>query len=361
MTLTKGRIDRTGTVNFGDASLSVWEEGISDARKNGGYEGEKNWGRQFKRDVFARIVQTLNRLGWACTVPEDYIKQYGLSFARNRRTCEKGDLKGWLDISGRCIKFEMWQGVNTPTRPDHGGKYESDKEAVAPYLLRLEMFRTRNRIRDYLCNVFTGYQFDAAHRSIYKNPLAMTALEQIQKHYVESWHFKGDLTTYQISDCNRQSADGVMLEHGQRVWFADRKGRICTGTGYYNINNMWWVVTGKYEYTNEASFELYAKCPENPRIKRNTRLRRKRLESELQKAIEAMNFERAAALRDILFPGDPALFVVWHKEHKLYHGTGFSGYTADQSKAGKFTAEEVRNWNHAPNKVIALAGMKDAA
>lgn len=61
--------------------------------------------------------------------------------------------------------------MNTPTRPDHGGRYESNLEACMPYVLRLEMERTRRRIRDYLCNVFSGYTFDSKSRSIYRKPL----------------------------------------------------------------------------------------------------------------------------------------------------------------------------------------------
>jgi hypothetical protein len=169
------------------------------------------------------------------------------------------------------------------------------------------------------------------------------------------------VTTYKISDYNRQSADKKLLEHGQRVWFFDWHGRINTGIAYYNINNMWWVVTGKYGVTNEGCSSLYTRCPDNCRIKRNADRRRKRLEEELNKAVEIMSFERAALLRDILFPGDPQLFVVWHEEHNAYHRSGFCGYTNDKSKAGKFTADEVRGWNREPNRVIALSQSMEAA
>lgn len=357
-------INRTGSVSFGDASLSVWEEGIAAARQAGGWAAAEDWERQFKRDVFARIVQQLNRLGWTCEIPEDYVKQYSLSFARDRRNCHKGDLKGWLEICGRHIEFKMWQSINTPTRPDHGGKYESDKEGVMPYVLRLEMERTRRRIRDYLCGVMWGYTFDPKHRSIYRKPLERTAMECIEERYAESRHFKGDWPAYVEHETrsgwgncfngNRTSADRVLLEHGQRVYFFDRKGRICTGQALYNINNMWWVVTGRYDYTNMACFELYSTAPDNFRVKRNARLRRKRLEGELSKATKVMNFERAALVRDLLFPRGAQLYVVWHDDHKAYHCAGFSGYTNNINDAGKFTADEVHGWSAAPNKVMEL-------
>lgn len=352
MTLTpKGQIDRTGTVNFGDASISVWEEGISKARVAGGYAGEKAWERQFKRQVFARIVQTLNRLGWTCVVPDEYIKQYGVSFARDRRECHKGDLKGWLDVSGRHIKFEMWQGVNTPTRPDRGGRYEPNKEGCMPYVLRLEMERTRRRIRDYLCNVFSGYVFEPKSRGIYPKPLEMTALERIQGYYSESWHFKGDMADYlkrngceRLPSYNAMSRDGVMIEHGQRVWFYDEyTGRMKTGTAYYNINNMWWVVTGKYDYTNVGNGSIYTSCPGDPRVKNNDRRRRARLEGLLADAVKRMDFKRAELLKNILFPTKEPLYLIRSKkEGGSYFAPNYSGYRKSQIDAGKYTRDELK-------------------
>lgn len=358
---TIGRIERTGVVLFGDARIIIREEGISDARKQGGYEGEKKWSHQFKSDVFKRVIQTLNRLGWACEIPEDYIKQYSLSFARNRRECSKGDVKGFLDLSGRCITFEMWQGVNTPTRPDHGGRYESNKEACAPYLLRLEMIRTKNKIRDYLCNVFAGYVFnDDPHdgRSAKCGTGALTAMEWLSGCYRSSWHFKGDnWDEYKKQSCmthNIKSADGVNLEHGQRVWFFDYNGRIATGVAYYNINNMWWIISGKYGHTNQASHAIYTSLPENPRIKRNNRIQRSRLEDELSKAVKQMNFERASVLRDVLFPKKEQIYLVWHKGHKAYHRSNFSGYTTNVNDAGKFTEYELSRRLNETDEVIKI-------
>lgn len=355
--LTKGRIDRTGVIKFSDAGLDVWEDGISAARDAGGWNGAQAWERQFKHDVFKRIVQQLNRLGWTVG-PQHYIREHN-----NARFCQKGDLKADLSICGRHIEFEMFQSINCPTRPDHEGRYEWNKEQCMPYLVRIEMERTRRRIRDYLCNVFTGYTFEPPKKG--RNSGA-TAIEQIEERYRDSRNFKGkDWDTYKNRPGmthNVRSADGHTLEHGQRVWFIDRsKGRWIKGTALYNINNMWWVVYGKYSYTNEASFSLYVNAPENPRAKCNAELRRKRLEEELAKAIKAMNFERAAVLRDILYPGNPELFVVWHRGHKAYHCSNFRGYTSDIVQAGKFTADEVKGWNEGENEVQTFSGQKVAA
>ena len=338
------QINREGTVSFGEASLSIWEEPGRQVMIGGG------WGRTFKRQVFARIIQQLNRLGWTVGPWKDAANYAAI--ANNHRSCSKGDLRGELEICGRTIKFEMFQPVNCPTRPDHEGRYESDKEGVMPYLLRLEMERTRRRLRDYLCGVFSGYRFDPKHYSIYHKPLEKTAMERVQDRYAESSHFKGEWDAW-ISKkgsmngwfCNnRESADGAQFQHGQRVWFHDWNGRTCTGIAYYNINNMWWVVTGKYDLRNMACFELYTTCPENPRIKRNGQRRRQRLEKELAKAVKAMDFKRAEVLKNILFPQSAELFLLWHRDHKSYHRPQWQGYTTDPANAGRFTREELRGW-----------------
>ncbi|MBB3017629.1 hypothetical protein FHR70_000669 [Microvirga lupini] len=360
------QINRQGTVRFGDAALYISEEGLG-----GSWEERTAWGKKFKREVFARIIQQLNRIGWTVG-PWDEADQYKI-IANNHRTCSKGEhLHALLDLSGRCIRLEMWQSANTPTRPDHKGRYESNKEAVAPYLLRLEMERTRRRIRDYLCNVFIGYTFEeqspgrGSRRRGLKPP---TAMEYLNGCYSESWHFKGDWQAYRdansspgLSSCfnsNRKSADGKLLEHGQPVYFFDRKGRAQTGIAHYNINNMWWVVSGKYAVTNEASFELYVDNPGDLRCKRNKSLRRKRLESELNAAVARMDYRRAEVLRDLIWPPGEPVFCLWHTEHKLYHCAGFSGYAAEQMDAGKFTRAELQGWAKAPNQIVALGKRPD--
>lgn len=355
MTKTTGRIAREGSISFGDASLSVWEESIPAPIGAGGIKARDAWEKAFKREVFARIVQTMNRLGWTCTMPEidaRDIKHYGGNVARwaaeRKRLCIKGDLKADLEVCGRCIDLKMFQSVNTPTRPDHEGRYESDKEAVMPYVLRLEMERTRRRIRDYLLAVFTGYTFDPKSRSAYRRPLSRTALEKIADDYAESWHFKGDMAAYlkqnsytELPSYNCTSLDGDRIEHGQRVWFKDRDGRVCQGTAYYNINSMWWVVTGRYDARNVSTGEIWTRCPPNPRVKRNASQRRQRLERLLADAAKAMNFERAILLRDLLFPRGEQLYVI-KSDQGNWWGPDGRGYRKDIVDAGKYTADEAR-------------------
>lgn len=332
------QINRAGTVTFGDASLNIWED--PECRVWG------DWERQFKQEVFLRMAQKLRRLGWKTEVPKDMVEEYGRSFAESHRYCRKGDLQGFLDLSGRCIKFQMWQDVANGENTN-GGRYDFDKEKRMPYLLNLEMQRTRNQLCEYLCNVFAGYEFKSGKRdgrSENRGPGALTALEYVEACWASSCHFKGDTSTYEISDYNRKSADSQLIEHGQRVYYPDHKGRMCVGTAYYNINNMWWVVSGKYEVSNEASFYLYGDNPGCLRVKRNERQRRQSLERELAKAIKAMDFKRAQVLKEVLFPENEPLYLIWHKGHSAWFAPNFCGYRTSANDAGKYTRAELGNY-----------------
>lgn len=343
MTLApKGQINREGSVSFGDASLSVWEEGIPSP--SAGFKERDAWELAFKRQVFARIVQTLRRVGWTVG-PWDRAEQYK-AIADKHRTCSKGGLQGELSVSGRSIEFKMWQDV-TPSENPNGGQYDFDKEDRMPYVLRLEMERTRRRIRDYLCNVFTGYKFDSKHRSIYRKPMQFTAMELIAQSYAESWHFKGEMAAYlkkngytELPSYNCTSRDGQRIEHGARVWFKDWNGRIGEGIAYYNINSMWWIVTGRYDRRNISTGDIWVTCPENPRVKRNERQRRKRLEGLLAEATKAMDFDRAKLLKSILWPAPEPLFHII--KNGAYFRPNYCGYTDSQLDAGKYTQAELK-------------------
>ena len=333
------QIQREGEVRFGDASIVVMED-----------PGRRSWDqwqeyeRDFKRQVFKRIVQQLNRIGWKVEIPQDMVEQYSRGFAESHRYCLKGDLQGLLSLSGRCIKFEMWQDVaNSENR--NGGRYDFDKEKRMPYMLWLEMERSRRRIRDYLCNVFSGYELrDRAGegRHAKRGPGGLTALQWVEQSNRSSGHYDPVLGRARINmESNAQSADGGTITHGARVFAIGYCDRVVVGTAYYNLNNMWWVVTGKYGVLNVHSGAIFLKNPGCLRRKRNDRKRRSRLESELSKAVKAMDFMRAQVIKDILFPTNEQLFLVYHKGHNCYHRSNFSGYTKDPVDAGRFTWGEL--------------------
>lgn len=348
------QIKRNGEIRLGDACLYIWEnpERVDDAYERG-----------FKRDVFRRVIQTLNRLGWLVEIPQDKIEEYSASFARRFRYCTKGDLKADLKLHGRSIELEFFQNVNAPDRPDHEGRYQSDKEKHMPYLMRMEMLRTRNRIVNYLTNVFDGYRLkekDPGWSDI--GPGKLTNMDVIKADYRSSWNYNGDWAEYLKRNPytnNYKSAEGQQLAPGMRVWWFDWKGRIMTGTAWYNINNMWYVAWGRYGIGNKASFDLYVQRPENPRQKRNERQRRRKLESLMGDAITKMDFLRAHQLKQILFPDNEPLYRLFHTGHQLYHRAEFNGYTKDPNYAGKFRRSEIEGFNPHENKMELVGNTEE--
>lgn len=341
---------REGVILFSDAQLSIIED--PSRAETTGTQGVQ-WDKRFKYEVFARIVQQLHRLGWSTEVPKDHIERYGKTFALNFRYCSKGDLHADLELSGRCINFKMFQNVNAPDRPDHDGRHQSHKEFHAPYLMRLEMRRTRNRIAKYLCNVLGGYSIKESDPKIGVN--GCTAMEVASHYRKTSGHYVAELDSARPDPSHLISGDGMPLANGMQVFALHRDGRFIAGKAFYSLNGNWQVVSGRDGLIYVWHKQLFVNCPENLKVKRNSGIRRKRLEAEMAKAISAMKFERAAVLRDILFPGDQPLFMVWSKRHNLYHRTGFSGYTSNTVDAGKFTETEVKTWSNQDNEIIPVA------
>lgn len=327
---------REGTVNLGDASLSVWEKPeLSPIRSE--------WRESFRREVLMPMLEELERIGWDMR-PDDNVEK----IIRDDYFCgQYRDIYCRLELCGRSIKLEMWQESNVEN--PNGGRYDFDKEARMSFIQRLRMERTRIRMVNFLCDIrmanllcdrFPRYKLNKKHGALAGPPL--TAWEEIKTDIKGCWHYKPEIDRRGGEELysNNRSADGGTVRHGTRVWYFDRKGRCCTGITHYNINNMWWVVTGKRDRRNLASFDLYTRCPENPRTKRNEKTRRRKLESLLAGAVETMRYQDAEKYRRLLF-GSHALFRVRSKKHDAYHRPLWRGYTGSTARAGLFTADEL--------------------
>ncbi|RAU43470.1 MULTISPECIES: UvrB/UvrC motif-containing protein [unclassified Pseudomonas] len=341
------QIERSGVITFGDANFYVRTEGYPHGAP---WKEQKAWESRFKREVFARIVQQLNRMGWSCKLPEfdqrecDRYPSIYQDSRRAERECRRGDLQGNLKMSFGTLEFQMWQDVvNVENR--NGGRYDYQKEERMPYMLRLMMEHTRQKIRRYLLSVFTNYKFEPS-RDLKIGPgrNEVTAMEAVLERRKHSGHYVESLGRARFSNQAEQSGDGQIIEDGMRVYAQDYYGRIVTGIALYCLNGNWTIVTGRYSAIyNIWHGQIYVSNPGDLRRKRNERQGRKRLEAEMSKAVAEMNFERAARLRDILFPNHEPLFMIWSDKHGgAYFGPNYSGYTTDKNSAGKYTRAELK-------------------
>lgn len=261
--------------------------------------------KHFKRDVFSRLVQQLNRMGWKCEIPQSYIEDYSHSFARNFRLCQKGDLYGKIDLTGYILTFKMWQNINTPDREKNDGEYQYNQEKHAPYLLRLEMLRTRNRLKDYFVNIF-GFDFEEPKKKAFNGYFGMTAEEFVVEHRIkQTCHYVPELGHAEIFCNNDKSADGKRIKHGSIVYFYDHKGRLSKGKALYDLNMMWNIITGKYDYSVQACSRIFVECPANPRLK-NTDNRLNKLGYLKLQAVKDEDFEKAIIFRNLIKQAEAA-------------------------------------------------------
>lgn len=319
-------------VILSDASANVWLDIVDEV---------------FLKKVMVSLAAMLSRKGWNVWVPYDEHQDnlHGKSFDRRwaeryRKGIKKG-LEIELYISGCHLECKMWEDVNDHSADNsNGGKYIFNKESKMPYLLRVLTNLTKKHIYEHL-----EKHYDAIPGKSFKvcDFKRKRALDSVFESIKNSCHYNPDLGHAQITCNNDKSRDGLKIEHGMTVYFTDWHGRILKGVAYYNLNANWYVVTGKWDYSIASCYDIFVSKPDNLKVKRNERTARKRLESELSKAIKKMDFDRAKTIKNILF-GDQILYHVI--KGGLYYRSNGSGYTSNAIDAGKYTEKEIEYYRN---------------
>lgn len=319
-------------VHIHDTSLSIWQDNARDP--------------SFQSDVYAPLIKALRRRGWAVGADPAVAKHYR-SLSPYHRLAARGNLRASVRISGRVVEIEYW-AETWPIDNRNGHRYDFRKLRRLDYLDRLRVQLEMRRISDWLKTI-------APVTVKTDEPAGLTALERISRRYADCWHTDKALgrPVCQYAS-NGTSKDGERIDHGATIWFIDLKGRIGRGTAFYNINNMWWVVSGPYTLLNLARHEIFCRPPSSLRIKQNARQRRARLEGELAGAIRRMDFRRAELLKSLLFGAEP-VFMIWARDHSAYYRSNYCGYTTDTIAAGRYTrAEAEAEVRRAPHELEAI-------
>ncbi len=314
-------------INLYDTSIGIWQDNANDPT--------------FRAEIFGPLIRSMRIRGW--TIGVDPSVRHG-SLRPTHRLGKRGNLRAEIRCSGRVVEIKFWSEA-APSENRNGPRYGFDHRKNAPYLDRLRFDLETRRILTWLRDRAEITE-KRPPRSGTVAPGEMTARDFIAEGYRTSWHADKELgRPVAKHDYNCTSLDGERIEHGQKVWFTDRKGRICCGTAYYNINNMWWIVSGEWSLSNKATHEICTRQPADLRKKLNERARRGRLEADLAFAIRTMNFLRAETLRKILF-GRELTYGIWANDHSAFYRSNYSGYTTDSIAAGRYTwdeaADEVR-------------------
>ncbi|WP_080845649.1 hypothetical protein [Cytobacillus gottheilii] len=199
------------------------------------------------KETLDKVFDLLETRGFTIQTDQEILKEYPL-LANTHWEGFKGKLLFKANIYPAGFKLEFYQEVVTQNR--HGGYYDSDKFKKMPYLTRCEYILNRKHI----CELLESEGFINETKPVFKY-----AFDEVINRIKTCWHYEEgkELPDHKLPTYNAEDRDNKRIYNGQVKYFRDHKGRLKRGTVYHNINNMWWVVLNKREFTNVASFHLF--------------------------------------------------------------------------------------------------------
>jgi hypothetical protein len=245
------------------------------------------------------------------------------------------------------FSFEFFQNV-TKSDNSNGGEYDFDKYRKFTYVLKLTL---QNELKK-LCLFLEGLGVECN----YDIPLK-TSEENIIKHHNNAHWLKfspkslddiqSAMRDHDATGRNSLDANKNLISCGDIKYFYSGR-KLQRGRAYYNINNMWWIVTNDTEYTNIASFNLfdYEKGMEFKK-KFTPEQQLNRLSQELKKYSNLHAFERCIKIRnEILKLSTEPTYRVWSIKHGCWWAPNNCGYTKDKSKAGIYLESNIKQDYH---------------
>lgn len=271
-------------------------------------------GKEGDWDSYKAVGRVLLKAGYTFHRDPE-IKKHGNWLSRTHHAGSKGPLHYISEIYPTGFKLEFYEDVVRDNR--NGGRYHFDKLLKMPYLVRLQFLATRNKILAALDR--RGFQDD-------REPV-LPPFQEILRDRAKDRHNHDQATQ---PDYNVKDADGVRLKDGDVRYFWTRNGRLARGPVYYNINSMWWVITGPRERDNVGVSKLFTYDPSRSMRKLSIEPLIN-ISRSLRKAIERQDFERAAAIRDAIKRkvGGQRDFKAGDRvqvENPRYSGTGIVQY-----------------------------------
>ncbi|MGU3232438.1 hypothetical protein [Vibrio cholerae] len=301
---------RKGSIAITDAKIRVNDN-------TGDFKNSFDASPILKAKIVLRLVAYLKSQGWIFHVPyEDYAwleenssfknmkKKNRPKYAENYRKGIKDGLEVEIGTSGTGVEIEFWENVVDHTADNsHGGRHIFNKESKMPYRQLCRLRATKLKIIRWLTKY---HDYTVTEESNPTFPVRMPALLKIQQCYDQNTHVHGkgisiwNLDPSSIANYNATSADGSRIMHGQMVWARSYNGRWIYGLAIHHINNMWWIVCGKWDRYNIASFEIHTQRPCDLHVRVPERKAIKSLETKIKAAVDKKDFLLAHRLQTAL-------------------------------------------------------------
>jgi hypothetical protein len=224
------------------------------------------------------------------------------SIAKYHHQARCGDL--WVDseVYPAGCKFEFYQELVTEN--PNGGRYDFDRVAKMPYLIRKKFELCIATLKRHLES--RGFDEHRKIASPIPDPLAYfndrwdSDYERRRgvhrfKRDDSGWPHRDELPAH-----GRFDRDGAEIGHGEVRYFRDHKGYLSRGRCYGGINGRWLVIvgSGQRDFTHINASELFACDP--ARIPRKVHPRPRKLAAVLKDAVDRQDFERAIVVRDLI-------------------------------------------------------------
>lgn len=258
-----------------DTFFGVWSTGAND------------------RATYDAVKRTLKRLGFGW-VQDPRIKAMYPCLAKSHHYGMKGDLQFTAEIFGLHIKVEFFQDVVTEN--PNGGRYDFDKRAKMPYLVRKRYEHTAAALRTML--VARGFADDTK-----ETPKTAADRVRIARAESEQWHpgYDAEMDPRNVTD-----ADGVVMKEGDVRYFRDYKGRLMRGRVSFRPGNCHWVVANdRTASAGVACFEMFSW---RPGLRRKDFWRpQRRVAALVDRAAARKDYAEAARLQAVLARMDPGM------------------------------------------------------
>lgn len=202
------------------------------------------------------------------------------------------------------IVFEFYQNLvldKGREKQKNGGRWGFNQKDRMPIHVRAHWQGTVNRIAAFLV---AEHRYTFSDRWGDDRGKGMTWLAG----HMVGWKYHTpkdyDPFTFGTSDeRNRRSADKVLLEPGQRVFYYDYNKRLRTGLAFYSLNQSWVVVTNENTRPEvKMCSDLYTCHNSLPRRQRlNPQQQFDKIGLVKQAAVKAENWSRCLLLQRIQF------------------------------------------------------------
>ncbi|PUA17309.1 hypothetical protein [Glaciimonas sp. PCH181] len=251
-------------------------------------------------------------------------------------TGNKGALEFNLNLCGRHLEIIFFQNVVRENRA--GGEYDFDKREKMPFLIGMQYELERAKIATLMAGL--GYALQVKVKRQGMAEITHRRDELAEQH-------RG-IYDKQPESRNSTTATKDTVRDGDAIYFRNHDKRWFSGTAYYHINNMWWVLLPCGEVMNIASFELRHTAPEAGLKGQhfNDDDRKKKQMAAIHQAVARKNMRKIEVLRASLTP-ENSYYVLSLKHtnrtdaHITLWGQSGCGYRYSIAAAGKYSRDEI--------------------